>query len=73
MAQRGEDAAAEFYANLQVYGTPDQCIDKIAERRDILGADTFLGFFSYGGMDWDEVMRNLHLFTDKVAPRVKAL
>lgn len=73
MARRGEDEATKFYAGLQVYGTPDQCVDKIAERQEVLGADTFLGAFNYGGMSRDEMLRNVHLFTDKVVPRAKAL
>jgi alkanesulfonate monooxygenase SsuD/methylene tetrahydromethanopterin reductase-like flavin-dependent oxidoreductase (luciferase family) len=73
MQRRGEDNAAEFYAGLQVYGTPDQCVEKIAERKEILGSDTFIGTFSYSGIEWDDVERNVRLFMDKVQPRVKAM
>jgi alkanesulfonate monooxygenase SsuD/methylene tetrahydromethanopterin reductase-like flavin-dependent oxidoreductase (luciferase family) len=73
MRERGEDSAADFYTELQVFGTPDECVDKIAKIAEDTGTDHFLGVFSYGGLAHDEAMRNLGLFNDKVQPRIKAL
>lgn len=71
--RRGEDQAARFYADLQVRGTPDQCVDQIAEIKEMLGCQTFVGIFSYSGLSLDESLRNRDLFVSKVQPRIKAL
>ena len=73
MRERGEDAATDFYTELQVFGTPDECVDKIAYITEETGSDHFLGVFSYGGIAHDEALRNLQLFNEKVQPRLKAM
>jgi alkanesulfonate monooxygenase SsuD/methylene tetrahydromethanopterin reductase-like flavin-dependent oxidoreductase (luciferase family) len=69
----GADATSRWYSSLQVIGTPDQCVDKIAYIKELTGCEHFLAQFSYSGMGRDEVLRNLQLFNDKVQPRVKAM
>lgn len=67
----GEDVATDFFMNLQVWGTPDQCYDSIMKSCDRVGADAFTGVFSYAGMPAEEAERNMRLFADKVMPRLK--
>jgi alkanesulfonate monooxygenase SsuD/methylene tetrahydromethanopterin reductase-like flavin-dependent oxidoreductase (luciferase family) len=69
----GTDALTEFFLNLQVWGTPEQCFDKIVEIRARMGADTFVGCFSYAGMPLDEAERNMRLFAAEVMPALKEL
>jgi len=69
----GSDEDKRWYAGLQVLGTPDQCVEKIANIKELTGCEHFLAQFSYSGMARDEVLRNLRLFNDKVQPRVKAM
>lgn len=69
----GAKASIEFFMNLQIWGTPEQCYEKIADRVRRTNAGTFSGVFSYAGMPWDEAERNMRLFAEKVLPRVKAL
>jgi alkanesulfonate monooxygenase SsuD/methylene tetrahydromethanopterin reductase-like flavin-dependent oxidoreductase (luciferase family) len=71
-APGGMEKMTEFYINLHPFGTPDQVAEKIMADADLLGADTFLGVFRYGGMSPGEAERNIRLFTDKVMPRLKA-
>jgi alkanesulfonate monooxygenase SsuD/methylene tetrahydromethanopterin reductase-like flavin-dependent oxidoreductase (luciferase family) len=71
--EHGADEAQRFYASLHVYGTPDQCVDRVAELREKVGCDHFIGIFRYGGIDFDDAKRNLQLFADKVHPRIKAM
>lgn len=63
----------EFFLNLQVWGTPDQCTAKIVDICDRIGSDSFNGVFSYAGMPWDEAERNMSLFASDVLPRLQAL
>ncbi|PPR64604.1 MAG: Alkanal monooxygenase alpha chain [Alphaproteobacteria bacterium MarineAlpha4_Bin2] len=69
----GADSATEFFMNLQVWGTPDMCYERILDISDRTGADGFIGVFGYAGMPGDEAERNMRLFAQQVAPRLKKL
>ena len=73
IAGQGIDAITEFFLNLQVWGTPQQCLDKIKDihaRTDCCG---FTGVFSYAGMKEPVARGNLELFAREVAPELKKL
>jgi alkanesulfonate monooxygenase SsuD/methylene tetrahydromethanopterin reductase-like flavin-dependent oxidoreductase (luciferase family) len=67
------DMAYDGFIESHVYGTPDQCYERIAETRRLLGAAGFLAIFNYAGMPPEEAKRNQELFAAKVLPRLKAL
>jgi alkanesulfonate monooxygenase SsuD/methylene tetrahydromethanopterin reductase-like flavin-dependent oxidoreductase (luciferase family) len=69
----GTDGVTEFFLNLQVWGTPQQCYEKVVDIRGRLGADTFVGAFSYAGMPVDEAERSMRLFAREVMPALKRL
>ena len=69
----GTDALSEFFLNLQVWGTPAQCIEKILDIRSRVGCDTFVGVFSYAGMPGEEAERNVRLFAREVMPALQTL
>ena len=71
IAQYGEDAFIEFFMNLQIFETPDECYNRIIEFGDRTGAERFVGVFSYSGMPWEESERNMRLFSKKVLPRLQ--
>ncbi len=73
IAEIGEDKFIEFFSNLQIFGTPEQCYERIVHTSDRLGSDSFIGVFSYAGMSADESKRNMKLFADKVMPELKKL
>ncbi len=73
LATYGTDVVIDFFMNLQVWGTPRQCYDKILEVRDRVGNDMFVGVFSYAGMPYDEAERNLRLFASQVMPALQKL
>ena len=73
ITQYGEGKVIDFFLDLQVWGTPEQCYEKIARNYERIGNDAFIGVFSYAGMPYDEVERNMRLFSDKVMPELKAL
>ena len=67
----GREAAIDFFLSIQVWGTPDQCYDKIIDFSTRTGAGSFNGVFSYAGMPWAEAERNIRLFASDVLPRLK--
>ncbi len=73
IAQYGTDKVIDFFTDLQVYGTPEQCFEKILDVRNRVGNSHFVGVFSYAGMPYDEAERNLRLFAAEVMPALKTL
>ena len=49
-------------------GTPDDCIQKIAELHKLSGLDHLITEFSFGGMPHEEAEIGMRLFADKVLP-----
>src|SRR6059036_1978875 len=73
IAQYGTDKVIDYFMNLQVWGTPEQCYEKILDVRGRVGNDTFVGVFSYAGMDYGEAERNMRLFARTVMPQLQKL
>ncbi|MGA1052352.1 MAG: hypothetical protein ACO3WU_08655, partial [Ilumatobacteraceae bacterium] len=63
----------EFFLGIQVWGTPDQVVDKIVTIQDNTHADAYMGVFSYAGMPIDEAERSMRLFAARVMPELQAL
>ena len=72
-AKGGIDALTEFFLELQVWGTPEQCFEKIVDIRQRTGCETYVGVFSYAGMPKAEAERNMRLFARTVMPRLQAV
>ena len=62
----------EFFMNLQVWGTPEQCYEKILDIQRRTGAEAFNGVFSYGGMPYDMAESSLRLFAAEAAASSRA-
>jgi alkanesulfonate monooxygenase SsuD/methylene tetrahydromethanopterin reductase-like flavin-dependent oxidoreductase (luciferase family) len=62
----------DFFLGLQIYGTPEQCTQRILDYTGRLGAETFTGVFSYAGMPYADAERSMRLFASDVLPRLKA-
>jgi alkanesulfonate monooxygenase SsuD/methylene tetrahydromethanopterin reductase-like flavin-dependent oxidoreductase (luciferase family) len=60
--------ATDFYVKIQVVGTPDECLEQIAELRRLTGTDHLVTEFSFGGMPHDQAELNMRLFADRVMP-----
>lgn len=69
----GTAGGTDFFTNLQVWGTPDECYEKILDIRGRVGCETVIGVFSYSGMDYGDAERNLRLFASEVKPRLQSL
>ena len=68
IASYGADKVIDFFVDLQVWGTPEQCYDKIVDIHRRVGNDHYVGVFSYAGMPPEEAERNLRLFASEVLP-----
>jgi len=71
LQKSGADAATEFFMSLQVWGTPEQCYEKILNTANRTRADSCVGVFSYAGMPWEDAERSMKLFADKVKPELQ--
>jgi alkanesulfonate monooxygenase SsuD/methylene tetrahydromethanopterin reductase-like flavin-dependent oxidoreductase (luciferase family) len=60
--------ATEFYVKIQIVGTPDDCIQQIAELRSLTGTDHLICDFSYGNMPHEQGELNMRLFAERVLP-----
>jgi alkanesulfonate monooxygenase SsuD/methylene tetrahydromethanopterin reductase-like flavin-dependent oxidoreductase (luciferase family) len=67
----GDDEVTDFFINLQVWGTPEQCYQKIRDIQQRTGSDSYVGVFSYAGMPYEEAERSLRLFAAEVMPELK--
>ncbi|MDH3299703.1 MAG: LLM class flavin-dependent oxidoreductase [Acidimicrobiia bacterium] len=72
-APGGKEKMADFFVDLQVWGTPDQVKDKIVHLQDNTYMDAFMGVFGYAGMPPEEAERNARLFAAEVLPDLKAM
>lgn len=68
--EAGMENAAAGYVEANVYGTPDQIVEKYAHRRDVIGDFMANAAFSYAGMPYEKVEASLKLFGEKVVPEL---
>ena len=69
----GERGVIEDFVDVQVWGTPEQCLEKVIAIRERVGCETFLPVFGYGGMPVEKAERSLELFAGGVMPALQAL
>ena len=73
MEQDGPERVIDEFVDVQVWGTPAECLEKIVWLRELVGAETFLPVFGYGGMAYADVERSMELFAREVMPSLQAL
>ena len=54
------------------YGLRQAVVERIIENATRIGAESYVGVFSYAGMPWDEAERNVRLLADSVMPKLQA-
>jgi alkanesulfonate monooxygenase SsuD/methylene tetrahydromethanopterin reductase-like flavin-dependent oxidoreductase (luciferase family) len=60
--------ATDFYVSIQIVGTPDDCVQQIAELRRLTGMDHLVTEFSFGSMPHHLSELNMRLFAEAVLP-----
>ena len=73
LSRYGTDSVIDFFTDLQVWGTPEQCYERIVDIRRRVGNEHYVGVFSYAGMPWEEAERNVRLFAREVMPALQKL
>ncbi|WP_419907320.1 LLM class flavin-dependent oxidoreductase [Candidatus Poriferisodalis sp.] len=69
--RHGARGAAEDFARLMPFGTPDQVLEKIQFIKDKIGIAAFFPNLCFAGMNWTEARRNRDLFATEVLPVLK--
>lgn len=73
LEQMGIDGMAQFFMDLQVWGTPEQCYEKIKDIHSRTDCCGFNGVFSYAGMPLELGRANQSLFAREVLPELRKL
>jgi hypothetical protein len=73
ITQYGTDTVIDYFMNLQVWGTPEQCYEKILDIHARTGNRHYVGVFSYAGMPYEAAEANMRLFAREVMPALKKL
>ncbi len=71
LEKHGTDGAVRDFVNLHPWGTPEQVYEKIMDINGLVGHNGYMAVCSYSGMPWDEAERNMKLFADEVAPKLR--
>jgi alkanesulfonate monooxygenase SsuD/methylene tetrahydromethanopterin reductase-like flavin-dependent oxidoreductase (luciferase family) len=67
----GVDQLIDFFLDLQVWGTPEQCYQKVVDVQTRTGGEAFIGVFSYAGMPYDMAEAHMRLFAAELMPELK--
>ena len=70
--QYGTDTVIDYFMNLQVWGTPEQCYEKILDIHARTGNSHYVGVFSYAAMPYEDAEVSMRLFAREVMPALKA-
>ena len=67
----GTDTAVIYLEN-NVWGTPEQCLEKLEAINNLMGADEFVAVFSYGSMPFEKAEASMRLFAERVLPKARS-
>jgi alkanesulfonate monooxygenase SsuD/methylene tetrahydromethanopterin reductase-like flavin-dependent oxidoreductase (luciferase family) len=69
----GLEESARQFVSLNNYGTPDQVVERIRHRRDVIGDYVALFGVSFGGLEFQKVYDSCTLLGEKVLPQIAAM
>ena len=64
--------AANAFVDINTFGTPQQILDKMDQRRQDLGDFDLTVQVSYGGLTGEQAEKSIRLFADKVLPELQS-
>ncbi len=70
--QLGVEPVLDTYVGIQTWGTPEQILTKLEQRKQLIGPFEMLVLGRYGGMPVDEAEASLRLFAEQVLPELHA-
>jgi len=68
----GYDALVDAFIGSNVWGTPQQILEKYEERRSIIGDFQPIAVFSYSGASYEEAAESAQLFASDVMPELRS-
>lgn len=71
--QHAAEGGQEKYTHTQVWGTPQQCFEKIRIVIENTRPSEMFGVFKYGGMPLDKAEKSMRLFAKEVLPAIHKL
>ena len=66
----GAPKALEAYIDANLAGTPEQIVENLQRRAEVIGDSDLSLNVSYGGMSYEDVWEQAKLFADKVMPHL---
>lgn len=66
----GMEDAANGFVDINTWGTPQQILEKMDQRRKDIGAFDLTVQVSYGGLTGDQAEKSMRLFADQVLPEL---
>jgi alkanesulfonate monooxygenase SsuD/methylene tetrahydromethanopterin reductase-like flavin-dependent oxidoreductase (luciferase family) len=73
IAEYGTDKVIDYFLNLQVWGTPERCYQRILDIRRRTANSHWVGVFSYAGMPYGDAEASMRLFAAEVLPALQRL
>jgi alkanesulfonate monooxygenase SsuD/methylene tetrahydromethanopterin reductase-like flavin-dependent oxidoreductase (luciferase family) len=71
--QHAESGGQENYTRTQIWGTPDQCLEKIRNVIDNTSPSEMFGVFRFGGIPIDKAEKSMRLFAKEVLPEIQKM
>lgn len=71
MAQTPRDIVRDGYVRTQVWGTPEQCTQKIRRVQEALDPSHLVLVFHHAGMTYEQTKASMELFSREVLPAVR--
>src|SRR5262245_32183410 len=68
----GLDKLCEMYLGVQAWGTPDQVLERLQARREIIGDFDLTACFRYAGLPLEDAERSMRTFARAVLPELHA-
>ena len=66
----GLEDSVKAYCSVQTWGTPEQILEKLSWRRDLLGGFELNMIVNYGGMSIEEAEASVRLLAAEVLPEL---
>ena len=60
-----------MYLRVNVWGTPDQIVDRLRARREVIGDHDLTCCFRYAGLPYEQAEASMRLFATRVLPLVQ--
>ena len=68
----GESGFLDMFMSATAWGTPDQILATLEQRRELIGPFEYTTAFRYGGIPYEEATASMRLFAEEVLPIVQS-